>query len=749
MRSAEHKILHGLRKMQRNKRLLGELGPEFLEKSKDLERLLKQSKSRNADSGSESSSVQDEVKSESERTTTTTSTTTAPTSPSKMQNLKKTMGATLKTPLSPKGTSGGGGGVGRKRHSSADSDDSQSVSHSETVSDHSDVEIRINVLQDELRRRMMTAAKLKKQQKAKSKEKLRMKEETLKRQIEKYDKLIQETVAELEEEQVVVQPQIKTPYKATSTSASTSTPAAVSKSFEAAGGEGARAKTSPDLCEAGDGGGGEDSGSGPAASHETSVAADTIISKEDKIAEEDPLKIGLREATAAAAAAATISPTKLTSDRTHEDDDAGQSDLNYSDDFTSSNGSGAEAPEPPMKKVASAAKPLPSTTAPTPTQTPTRMSSERGPEVLEDVTEGKKAEERKLAQADRIAAEILDQLLAETITFCVAVPKPKPDRAQSRVAKTSLSPRSRPQDLMLTTFDISSESSDEDRKLSPKRCQRVDVDLENEESVADFEGNYIDDDVYDLSIKKESEELRQQELLIEEEIKRIHQETVSGRPIPDKPPPPYTPPGSPAVERSPRAPAVPKSIEKYVPSSRGEIIDLLSPMARELYAAKFGAQATTAVGETSGEAAVRVRVHPSKRVFVSFLSDLASEIFGAIYSCESEGQNPPWMPQKPLARERLSLPRTESELVARLQREALIFFGMEKRAEKESLIVRWSQKRRDKVDQILVRELHAEEPAWTDYSKDEALVKDQLGEAVLSLLIEDTVKEIKRVRKSA
>ena len=465
LRSAEHKILHGLRKMQRNKRLLGELGPEFLEKSKDLERLLKQSKSRNADSGSESSSVQDEVKSESERTTTTTSTTTAPTSPSKMQNLKKTMGATLKTPLSPKGTSGGGGGVGRKRHSSADSDDSQSVSHSETVSDHSDVEIRINVLQDELRRRMMTAAKLKKQQKAKSKEKLRMKEETLKRQIEKYDKLIQETVAELEEEQVVVQPQIKTPYKATSTSASTSTPAAVSKSFEAAGGEGARAKTSPDLCEAGDGGGGEDSGSGPAASHETSVAADTIISKEDKIAEEGPLKIGLREATAAAAAA-TISPTKLTSDRTHEDDDAGQSDLNYSDDFTSSNGSGAEAPEPPMKKVASAAKPLPSTTAPTPTQTPTRMSSERGPEVLEDVTEGKKAEERKLAQADRIAAEILDQLLAETITFCVAVPKPKPDRAQSRVAKTSLSPRSRPQDLMLTTFDISSESSDEGSKCT-------------------------------------------------------------------------------------------------------------------------------------------------------------------------------------------------------------------------------------------------------------------------------------------
>ena len=539
LRSAEHQILHGLRKMQRNKRLLGELGPEFLEKSRDLERLLKQSKSRSADSASESSSVQEEVKSESERTSTTT-TTTAPTSPSKMQNLKKTMGATLKTPLSPKGASGGGGGAGgRKRHSSADSDDSQSVSHSETVSDHSDVEIRINALQDELRRRMMTAAKLKKQQRAKSKEKLRMKEETLKRQIEKYDKLIQETVAELEEEQVVVQPQIKTPYKAAAVSpaAPASTPVAARKASESPGSEGARAKSSPDLSEAGDGAGGEDNGSGQLASLDSSVAFETVISKEAEIAEEGHLTVEIGEVKASAVA--KTSPTKLTPDKASEgDDDAVQSDLNYSDDFTSSNGSGAEAPEPPATKVVGLLKVVPSIAA---LQTPTPMTSECSTEVSEDVTNRKKAEERKLEQADRIAAGILDHLLAETIDICVSVPKPRQDRIPSKAAaKTSLSPRSRPQDLMLSTFDISSESSDEgecvthfsqsaihsaasftDRKLSPKRCQKVDVDLENEESAGDFEGNYIDDDVYGLSIKKESEELRQQELLIEQEVKHF------------------------------------------------------------------------------------------------------------------------------------------------------------------------------------------------------------------------------------
>ena len=229
------------------------------------------------------------------------------------------------------------------------------------------------------------------------------------------------------------------------------------------------------------------------------------------------------------------------------------------------------------------------------------------------------------------------------------------------------------------------------------------------------------------------------------QIKRIQHESLSGRQIPDKPPPPYTPPGSPTVERTARAPAAPKTLEKYVPSSKDEIIGLVAPMARKLYAAKFCAAAAATAEISGGEE----NVPPSKRVFESFLSDLASEIFEGIFSCESESQNPPWMPQKPLARQRLSLPRTESGLVARLQQEALIFFGMERRAEKESLIVRWSQKKRDKVDQILVRELHAEEAAWTDYSKDEALVKDQLSDAILNLLIDDTVREIKRVRKSA
>ena len=459
----------------------GEQGQKFLETGggKDLERLLRRSKARAAaDSGSESSSVQEEGKSESEKTSTTT---TAPTSPSKMQNLKKAMGAPLKTPLSPKATSGGGGGGGRRRHSSADSDDSQSVSHSETVSDHSDVEIRINALQDELRRRMMTAAKLKKQQRAKSKEKLRVKEETLRRQIEKYDKLIQETVAELEEEPAVVQPQIKTPYKAAAAAAaapagtSSATTSLLKKSFEAAAGELSSPRTSPgaDGVALTRGGGGSSGGSsgGQASSHYSSAAIDTIYSKAAKTAQHgDHLKVGgLVEA-----ALATASPTKVSSGKTSEDDDAVQSDLNYSDDFTSSNGSGAEAAAAvaPMKKregTAASSRPV---TALAPT-TPKGVAEVKSPAAVGDAG---KAEERKLAQADRIASGILEQLLAETIDFCVSEPKRDGGPAAGVGAKPSLSPRSsRPQDLMLTTFDISSESSDEGTDLTYERRLKTEL----------------------------------------------------------------------------------------------------------------------------------------------------------------------------------------------------------------------------------------------------------------------------------
>ena len=92
----------------------------------------------------------------------------------------------------------------------------------------------------------------------------------------------------------------------------------------------------------------------------------------------------------------------------------------------------------------------------------------------------------------------------------------------------------------------------------------------------------------------------------------------------------------------------------------------------------------------------------SKDLFVSFVHDTVKEIALNILAPDSEAQNPIWMPQKPIRKMLMSVPRTEPLLIRSVQNEVDILLGYEKRAQKENLIVRWSpqQKRRDRVDQV-------------------------------------------------
>ena len=92
----------------------------------------------------------------------------------------------------------------------------------------------------------------------------------------------------------------------------------------------------------------------------------------------------------------------------------------------------------------------------------------------------------------------------------------------------------------------------------------------------------------------------------------------------------------------------------------------------------------------------------SKDLFVSFVHDAVKEIALNILAPDSEAQNPIWMPQKPIRKMLMSVPRTEPLLIRSVQSEVNILLGYEKRAQKENLIVRWSpqQKRRDRVDQV-------------------------------------------------
>ncbi|GIX74521.1 hypothetical protein CDAR_458832 [Caerostris darwini] len=126
---------------------------------------------------------------------------------------RKEKDISIKSPLAPRNF---------RRHDSSGSDDSYTISHSETASDQSDIEVRIHALAEELRRRKYEAEKLKREQKRKYREHLKGTELSLKKQVEAYTQYIQQVKSDLEHIETMssqsqsgdissVKPQIKWP----------------------------------------------------------------------------------------------------------------------------------------------------------------------------------------------------------------------------------------------------------------------------------------------------------------------------------------------------------------------------------------------------------------------------------------------------------------------------------------------------------------------------------------------------------
>ncbi|CAL1535795.1 unnamed protein product [Lymnaea stagnalis] len=104
----------------------------------------------------------------------------------------------------------------RKTGSESESEDS--ISHTETLSDVSDYEVRIRQLSDELRRRRKEVEILKKERSQRKKEIFKAKEEAMKKQLEAYNNYIQQLKVEKDELEhepqflrTAVKPQIKQP----------------------------------------------------------------------------------------------------------------------------------------------------------------------------------------------------------------------------------------------------------------------------------------------------------------------------------------------------------------------------------------------------------------------------------------------------------------------------------------------------------------------------------------------------------
>jgi len=348
---------------------------------------------------------------------------------------------------------------------------------------------------------------------------------------------------------------------------------------------------------------------------------------------------------------------------------------------------------------------------------------------------------------DSVTNHIWNQLLDETksnLTACINQSfeiqsnRKSPLKQTEKSLSGSIATRSKPQDLMLTTFDLTS-SSEESPSPVKKYPDTKEVDNDDPEFGLDTDNDFIDDDFGLSAIRQEAEILRLQQIKVEEEIAAIQKgdDLTLGilRTIPDKPPPPYIPPALPKPEK----PVPPKVV---VPSSKEQVFKVLEKFVKVLHVARENFMDITQVEFTEDLVDIPEDLSESEAdsliQYHKMLYAVTVEKIVDIYSCEQKEQNPPWMQPLPLAKLRFLTPKSVASLTERVQKEVCSDLRLVSKVGKESLLVRWAGKKRDRVDEILVRELQEEEVVWTDYTQDEVVVKDQMTDTIMDSLVQDT-----------
>ncbi|KAK9499709.1 hypothetical protein O3M35_002704 [Rhynocoris fuscipes] len=240
------------------------------------------------------------------------------------------------------------------------------------------------------------------------------------------------------------------------------------------------------------------------------------------------------------------------------------------------------------------------------------------------------------------------------------------------------------------------------------------------DKVGDNEG-YWTGDRFTLQTAREAEQLRLQQLQIEQEIEELEQaqETVPYyyvREIPNKPPPPYTPPGR------------------------------VAPTAEETLArVKEAASMLWDIEESGGDIASLQLPHnylPSTnhQPYRLFLFDLAKELYLKVRPSPTP-QLPAWIIHKRPSRPTPKI-STKEELLNYIEHQAKLVFNYEPRIQRENMIMKWSRKKRDQVDDILIKECQDEEHEWIDFTIEENLVKNQLADSIIDHVLDDAVNAL-------
>ncbi|XP_011264049.2 centrosome-associated protein 350 [Camponotus floridanus] len=239
--------------------------------------------------------------------------------------------------------------------------------------------------------------------------------------------------------------------------------------------------------------------------------------------------------------------------------------------------------------------------------------------------------------------------------------------------------------------------------------------------------------------------LRIEQLQIELEIKKLEAEEVSFyvREIPNKPPPPYTPPGDGRLSASLGSPSMTPAV---IPSNVEELTSFTEKATILIYNAKQAGEDIAnleAPVEIYDSITDKINEDKDRRIYNTFLFDLCKEIIVEVFRAEYEKPGPSWTKPNVKTKPAMKIPKTMEDLVEYVNQEVATLFGFKTKLQRENMVMRWSRKRRDRVDELLAREAQAEEDEWTKFHHDELVVKNGLTVAILDTLMMETANIVK------
>ena len=144
------------------------------------------------------------------------------------------------------------------------------------------------------------------------------------------------------------------------------------------------------------------------------------------------------------------------------------------------------------------------------------------------------------------------------------------------------------------------------------------------------------------------------------------------------------------------------------------------------------------------------KIEASRKAYKNLVFDLTGEILTDLYNEEiDDATDRPWASQLSSALRSVSRmpPTTLPEVRPIVNDQVTRLLGVNQRLGRPTIIpkVLVTRRRQDNVDRILYQELQEEEPNWISYDKDELEVKMQLTDAIMDLLLTETVTCISEV----